>query len=108
MIDWNRIAELKSDLGDDGLADLLPIFLDEIDDALTKLATQTEASEGAAICHFIKGSAANLGFASLAEASHAGEQAGKAGTLPPNIAKTLRDHFDAAKQEFESHEDPSR
>lgn len=65
MIDWQRIEELKEDFGPDGLEDLLPVFVEEIQTAIAELSSDCGNQDIAAKAHFIKGSAANLGLTEL-------------------------------------------
>lgn len=71
MIDWDRITELKNDMGQDEFPALVSIFLDEVENALSNLNGQTAPIE--ADFHFLKGSALTLGFQDLAKLASAGE-----------------------------------
>lgn len=78
MIDWARVAELRGEIGEEGFAEVVEIFLEESGEAAAALgAAPEEELEGA--MHFLKGSALNLGMARLAAACQAGERAAGAG-----------------------------
>lgn len=100
MIDWSRIDELKSDFGQDGLADLLPIFQDEIQEAIAKIETQADAPSIMETAHFIKGSAANLGLSDLTTLCHDIEIAAKSGNVLTKEKSELRQKFDASMEQL--------
>ncbi|MBF9031301.1 hypothetical protein HKCCE3408_12935 [Rhodobacterales bacterium HKCCE3408] len=79
MIDWDRVAELKDEIGEDGFAEVGGLFITEIEARLDDMASGTPV---AADFHFLRGSAANLGLATMAEACAAAEAAAKAGGAP--------------------------
>ena len=62
MIDWDRILELQAEVGEDGVAEVLEIFLEEMDEGLTELSQMTAPDEIADKLHFLKGSAQNIGL----------------------------------------------
>ena len=70
MIDWQRISELEQDLGKDELPELIHVFLQEVGEAISALDTPTEAD-----LHSLRGTAATLGFAQLADLATQGEYA---------------------------------
>lgn len=72
MIDWERVAELQSEIGDDGFAEVLELFLDEVEDAVACLGQQTGKLGND--LHFLKGSAWNLGFRQFGEICQKGER----------------------------------
>ncbi|MFN0115441.1 MAG: Hpt domain-containing protein [Paracoccaceae bacterium] len=59
MIDWARVEELKDEIGADSLDEVVELFLDEVEAVLMRLG---EPGSLGADLHFLKGSAANLGF----------------------------------------------
>ncbi|MEO0342722.1 MAG: Hpt domain-containing protein [Pseudomonadota bacterium] len=97
MIDWARVSELKADIGEDIFEELLPIFLEEISEALETLKGQETTAEIAATAHFIKGSASNLGFSVLTEVSGKGEICAKAGNFPEDFHQHLLNAFEGSK-----------
>lgn len=61
MIDWTRIEELKRDFGEDEFLEIADMFLMEVDEKLDEInagSPDTLVED----FHFLKGSAANLGF----------------------------------------------
>lgn len=93
MIDWDRLHSLRTDIGEDDFADVACVFVAEITEHLDRLIA-TSDSAMAADFHFLRGSAANMGFAAMVEACHAAEAACLAAT-PPDIA-AIADSFAAS------------
>lgn len=79
MIDWNRVQELRDEIGRDGFAEVADMFLEEADQAVLALEAgpSPDAVEGQ--LHFLKGSALNLGLADLAAICQDGERMAAAG-----------------------------
>jgi HPt (histidine-containing phosphotransfer) domain-containing protein len=88
-VDWDRLNELRSDIGEEDFADVAILFVSELQECLDGLAAETAQ---AADFHFLRGSAANLGFAALVDACAAAEAACDAGNRPD---------VDAVRQCFE-------
>lgn len=65
MINWQRIDELRSEIGDEDFKDVLGIFLEEIDETTTRLEGG-EVTDLEGEMHAMKGSALNVGLADLA------------------------------------------
>jgi len=61
MLNQERIAELRDEVGDDGFAEVIGIFCEEVEEVLDQLAA-SGASDMAGRLHFLKGSALNIGM----------------------------------------------
>lgn len=87
MIDWDRLTGLRDDIGEDDFADVAFLFVAEIDETLATLQNEPDTVT-AAHFHFLRGSAANLGFVALADACSAAEAACNADETPdiPGVA----------------------
>ena len=66
MIDWERIEDLRQEVGQKDFADVVGLFFEEIDCSLREVFELTEPDEIRDLLHFIRGSALNLGFFELA------------------------------------------
>jgi histidine phosphotransfer protein HptB len=91
MIDWTRIAELRSEIGDEDLDEVVGLFLEETDEVIARLSGGVAVSTLESDLHFLKGSALNLGFSALAEMCQTGERMAASGSgasidLQPIIA----------------------
>lgn len=94
MIDWSRVDELRNDLGAEDFEEITALFLEEVEERLDSLSagTSTNLSDD---FHFLKGSAANLGFETLREVCQKGETCGDAADIPG-----LLDVYKQSKQAF--------
>lgn len=88
MIDWNRVSELREEIGTDDFAEVAVAFLEETDTGISALpgVPQTGLSQH---LHALKGSALNLGFADFARLCQAGEvAAGNGGAVDRDAITT--------------------
>jgi histidine phosphotransfer protein HptB len=79
MIDWERVQELRSEIGPDSFMEVVEMFLEEADGVAERLAKGVLDAELEAELHFLKGSALNLGLDQLADLCQAGERAAARG-----------------------------
>ena len=82
MIDWGRIEELRSEVGDEDFAEIAELFLGEIAEAVEELPALTDPAARSDALHGMKGSAMNLGFTTLAQLCAQGEKAPDSVDLP--------------------------
>lgn len=66
MIDWDRVASLRAEIGAEDFAEVVEMFLEEADEVVARLRGIRTGPELEADLHFLKGSALNLGFGDLA------------------------------------------
>ena len=78
MIDWSRVQELRREIGEEGFAEVVELFLDEVETVIGRLAAGS-GNISAEDMHFLKGSALNLGFRELAALCQDGERHCNAG-----------------------------
>ncbi len=97
-VDWSRLDELRADIGEEDFADVATLFVAELQETLDRL---TSATAIAADFHFLRGSAANLGFDALVAACATAEAACTSGTTPDVDA--VRAAFVTAMVEVEPH-----
>ena len=102
MIDWDRILELTAEVGEDGITEIIEIFLEEMDEALEELAALSDASQIADKLHFLKGSAQNIGLTDTGRLCERLEADAKSGDAPPTDVAAIRNSIDKAKQELAS------
>lgn len=97
-VDWDRLNELRSDIGEEDFADVAMLFVAELQETLDALTPDKATS---ADFHFLRGSAANLGFVALVNACSAAENACN-GSAPPDV-EAVRAAFAAALAEVAPH-----
>ncbi|MBC7142074.1 MAG: Hpt domain-containing protein [Rhodobacteraceae bacterium] len=74
MIDWMRVGELRSEIGIDGFAEVVELFLDEVEGVVVRLKTRPDPAKFESDLHFLKGGAWNLGFAEFGALCQDGER----------------------------------
>ena len=79
MINWDRVTELRDEIGAEDFDEVVEIFLEEVEEEITKLRSVTDTDTLESPLHFLKGSALNLGFAAFSELCQSGETAAAAG-----------------------------
>ncbi len=72
MIDWDRIAQLRRDIGEDDFDEVIDIFVDEVEGIIDRLRDAASPEQIADDLHSLKGSASNLGFSAVTQACTAG------------------------------------
>ena len=73
MIDWDRVMELREEVGADDFLEVAEMFLSEVEDVLERLAGGINVSTLENDMHFLKGAALNLGFRDFATLCREGE-----------------------------------
>lgn len=79
MIDWNRVENLRDEIGADAMGEVVALFLEEVEAEIERLRDPGGRRDLEAQLHFLKGSALNLGFAAFSDMCHAGEVAAAEG-----------------------------
>lgn len=74
MIEWDRVNELCSEIGEDDFAEVVDLFLQEADEVIARIAQNSGAAALEADLHFLKGAALNLGFRQFAALCEDGER----------------------------------
>jgi HPt (histidine-containing phosphotransfer) domain-containing protein len=99
MIDWDRISELSSELGESDFDEVFALFCDEVGAALDDLSDNPGAQPLEKL-HFIKGSALNIGFETVSRlcAEEEARLATDTGATPR--ITPIRDAFLAARSEL--------
>ena len=103
VIDWDRIGELRAEIGDDDFAEVLDLFFEDVDDAVAKLRSATGQGPLADALHFLKGSAQNLGLSEVsALCAQAETRPGDVGKSGPDI-ETIIAALATAREELRQH-----
>lgn len=98
MIDWDRVAELQAEIGEDDLAEILSVFFEEIDGAIATYGKDGRSE--AETLHFLKGCAANIGLSSVASLCLEGELALRDDPAARPQINNIRRAFSTARLEF--------
>lgn len=73
MINWDRVNELRDEIGSEDFSEVAEIFLEEVDEVIARLKSSPDPATLEQDLHFLKGSALNLGFAALSKLCADGE-----------------------------------
>lgn len=96
MLDWNRIRELRSEVGEDEFKLILELFLDEVEAVLMRL-NRRAPSRLASELHFLKGCAWNLGFRAFGLLCDEGEKLIACGRVSAFDAEAVIESYSTSK-----------
>ena len=91
MIDWDRVASLRAEIGAEDFAEVAEMFLDEADEVVARLRAGGFGPGLEAELHFLKGSALNLGLRELAGLCNIGEKRASKGE-PVDVARVIQSY----------------
>ena len=100
MIDWDRVANLRAEIGAEDFAEVGAMFLDEADEVVARLQADGPGPGLEAELHFLKGSALNLGFRELAGLCDTGEKRAAKGEAV-DVARVIQGYV-SARAAFEA------
>ena len=100
MIDWARINELKAEVGEDAVTEVVEIFFEEVDDAMEALGSAATPDALADALHFLKGSAQNVGMTDVSDACAAQEGEVRAGIRTTADMSAIRSALDTARTDL--------
>ncbi|WP_299684551.1 Hpt domain-containing protein [uncultured Tateyamaria sp.] len=102
MIDWQRVSDLRDEIGAEDFEEVVPLFLEEVSGVIDALSAGPDLSRLEEDLHFLKGSALNLGFEAFSNLCSAGEKAAAAGHAAAVNVPEILDCFHASKATFEA------
>ena len=100
MINWVRVGELRSEIGEEDFTEVLEIFLEEVEGVISDLRSGLDDGQYQSVLHFLKGSFLNLGFQVLAEMCQSGEQISANGRPELVDLTEILGCYDASKAVF--------
>lgn len=100
MVNWDRISELREEIGEADLREVVSLFFWEIDEVLATLEAAPPA-EMPGHLHFLKGSALNIGFAAVSSRCQAEEVRLKENPAATADIQGIRADYSASKAELE-------
>lgn len=92
MIDWNRVNDLRDEIGIDAFTDVVEMFLEEADEVISRMTPAGGSKMLEADLHFLKGAALNLGFAEFAALCQEGERRAALGHTDADLAAVCRSY----------------
>ncbi|PIE16580.1 MAG: histidine kinase [Rhodobacterales bacterium] len=100
MITWDRVNELRDEIGADDFQEVVEIFLEEVDEVIERLKETPDPACYEQDMHFLKGSALNLGFAQFSELCQSYETAAANGKTDVVCLGPLFELYAASKAAF--------
>ena len=97
MIAWDRVNELRSEIGEEDFAEVVAMFLDEADEVIGRITKTVGAKALESDLHFLKGAALNLGFAHFAGLCQDGERRAAAGDTKVDLAQVCASYAASKK-----------
>ena len=101
MIDWERVLELRDEIGLEDFQEIVDLFLTEVEHAIDEMRKGPEnPTLRTEQMHFLKGAALNLGFRDLSQICQAGETAAAIGDLNAVTVGQISLMYNASKSDF--------
>lgn len=100
MIAWARVAELREEVGEEDFAEVVDLFLEEVEGVLMRLQGEPVVATLESDLHFVKGSALTLGFQKLSDVCHQGERHAHAAQYDAVDIQAVLETYAASKAEF--------
>lgn len=104
MIDWDRVNELREEVGTEDFQEVADLFLEEVDEVIERLKSQTGSNSLEEEMHFLKGSALNLGFTLMGQICQQGEKSAASGRQEEVDLPRLYKAYSDSKVEFVSNQ----
>ncbi len=102
MIDWNRVSELRDEVGAEDFGEVVELFLEEVDSEIEILKSNSQKTGLETQLHFLKGSALNLGFSEFSQHCQIGESTAALGEAAKVDVDAILSCYDASRSEFVS------
>lgn len=102
MINCSRVRQLRDEVGASEFEEVVNIFLEEVNEALTRLRNDTARTEFEQNLHFVKGSALSLGFEALAKLCQDGERQSAQGNSQVVDLANILSVFERSASEFKT------
>ena len=102
MINWDRVNELREEIGPEDFAEIVELFLEEVEQVVGKLRERPDLATLGEDLHFLKGSALSLGFDSFSKLCQDGERRAAAGDGAAVDLGEICTAYDASKALFQA------
>lgn len=107
MIDWDRVNELREEVGTEDFMEVADLFLEEVDEVIERLKSRENSNSLEEEMHFLKGSALNLGFELVGQICQQSEKAAEDGRIDDVDLNILFTAYEDSKREFLTKEEKS-
>lgn len=102
MINWDRVEELRDEIGAEDFAEVVELFLEEVEQVIDKLSRAPDMNTLGDDLHFLKGSALNLGFRGFSGLCQTGETAASEGKAEAVDIGEILASYAASKEVFQA------
>ena len=102
MIDWERVATLRDEVGVDAFDEVVELFLEEVDEIIKRLQTTPDLQSLEEDLHFLKGSALGLGFKAFSGLCQTGESLSAQGLATQVDLAEILSNYAASKTLFQA------
>jgi len=100
LINWERVNELRDEVGLEDFHEVIAMFLEEVEDTMARMIATPDLSHLEEDMHFLKGSALNLGFLQFSDLCEAGEKAAAGGQPDTVDLNEIFESYAASKSVF--------
>lgn len=100
MINWDRVNELRGEIGPEDFREVIEMFLEEVESVMVRMIAIPDLSTLEEDMHFLKGSALNLGFAQFGDLCQLGEKAAENGLSNTIYLEEIFESYAASKTAF--------
>ncbi len=100
MISWERVNELREEIGEEDFAEVAEMFIEEVESIISRLKVDVNPESLEEDMHALKGSALNLGFQGLADLCQHGEKLAAARNFSAIPLESVFTTYAESKVEF--------
>lgn len=100
MIDWQRVTELREEIGEEDFREVAEMFLEEVDEVVSRLKAGAPKDSLEAEYHALKGSGLNLGLNDFAKICAEAEQNASAGAFENIDVSVAVASYEASRATF--------
>jgi HPt (histidine-containing phosphotransfer) domain-containing protein len=100
VIDWDRLKELREEVGPEDFDEVVDLFLDEVEGVMDRLRESPDLATLEEDLHFLKGSALSLGFRQFSALCQAGETNALLGNASQIDLPEILSCYDRSKAKF--------
>ncbi|PCJ09843.1 MAG: histidine kinase [Rhodobacteraceae bacterium] len=100
MIDWPRVKELREEVGAEDFGEVVDLFLEEVEEVISKLGENLDRTQLEQDLHFLKGSALSLGFQAFSTLCQDGESKSALGKADTVDVPAIIAEFQTSKTTF--------
>ncbi len=100
MIDWDRVQDLKDEIGEADFAEVAGLFIAEVEEAIDRLRSSPDPARYEDDLHFLKSSALNLGFSGLSALCDGAERQAAMGNAASIELSEVFQTYESSKAAF--------